>query len=99
MTTLDPEELLDLTSGIENDCHRKRTVRWGPRTLDLDILLYDDLVHESSDLIIPHVDMENRDFVLRPMCELNPNLRHPVLKKTMKQLLDSLNERTGNDGE
>lgn len=98
-TIMSPEELLTYLHGLEQKTGRVRDVHWGPRTLDLDILLYDDLVYESSDLIIPHVDMENRDFVLRPMCELDPNLRHPVLKKTMKQLLDSLNERTGNDGE
>ncbi len=98
-TIMHPEELLAYLHGLEQKAGRVRDIHWGPRTLDLDILLYDDLVYESDDLIIPHVDMENREFVLRPMCELAPNLRHPVLKKTMRQLLDSLDERTVNNGE
>jgi dihydroneopterin aldolase/2-amino-4-hydroxy-6-hydroxymethyldihydropteridine diphosphokinase len=58
--------------------------------LDLDIVFYDKMIFEDDVLIIPHVDMENRDFVLKPMVELNPNFRHPILQKTMKQLLDAL---------
>ena len=54
--------------------------------MDLDILLYDDLVMESEELIIPHVDMQNRDFVLKPMAQIAPYMRHPVLNKTIKQL-------------
>ena len=50
-------------------------------------------MYESGNLVIPHMDMENRDFVLLPMCEIAPNLRHPVLHKTMRQLLDELDER------
>jgi len=70
--------------------HRERKIHWGPRTLDLDILLYDKLIYEDENLIIPHVDMENREFVLKPLCELAPNYRHPILQKTIKQLLDGL---------
>ena len=68
----------------------KRIVRWGPRTLDLDILLYDDVVMETDDLIIPHIEMELRDFVLKPLSEIAPNLRHPVSKKTVTQMLKEL---------
>lgn len=89
-TLMEPEELLSYLHGLESKAGRVRDVHWGPRTLDLDILMYDDLVYESEDLIIPHVDMENREFVLKPMCELNENLRHPILKKTMRQLLNGL---------
>ncbi len=89
-TLMEPEELLAYLHRLENKAGRVRDVHWGPRTLDLDILLYDDLVYESDDLIIPHVDMENRKFVLKPMCELNENLRHPILKKTMRQMLNDL---------
>lgn len=89
-TFLSPEDLLDKLHEIEAEANRVREVRWGPRTLDLDIVLYDKLVYESENLIIPHVDMENRAFVLQPLAELNPNLRHPVLNKTIKQLLDNL---------
>lgn len=75
---------------IEKEAHRERIVRWGPRTLDLDILLYDDVVMETDDLIIPHIEMELRDFVLKPLSEIAPNLRHPVSKKTVTQMLKEL---------
>ena len=89
-TTLSPEELLDKLHEIEKEAHRERIVRWGPRTLDLDILLYDDLVMESDELIIPHVEMHLRDFVLKPLSEIAPNIRHPIYKKTVSQLLKEL---------
>lgn len=86
-TLLMPEELLELLHKIEAAADRKREVHWGPRTLDLDIVFYDKLVYESEDLIIPHVDMENRYFVLKPLSEIIPNYRHPILKKTVNRLL------------
>lgn len=89
-TLLTPHELLDYLHELEQKAGRERIVRWGPRTLDLDIVFYDKMIFEDDVLIIPHVDMENRDFVLKPMVELNPNFRHPILQKTMKQLLDAL---------
>lgn len=89
-TLLTPHELLDYLHELEQAAGRERKVHWGPRTLDLDIVFYDRLIFEDDVLIIPHVDMENRDFVLKPMVELNPNFRHPILQKTMKQLLESL---------
>lgn len=89
-TLLTPRELLDGLHELEAAAGRVRTIHWGPRTLDLDIIFYDKLVYEDEALIIPHVDMEHRDFVLRPMAELNPNFRHPVLQKTMKQLWEAL---------
>lgn len=89
-TLLDPQELLDKLHEIENNAGRERNLRWGPRTLDLDIVFYDDLVMESETLIIPHVDMENREFVLEPMVQLAPWKRHPILHKTMEQLLQAL---------
>lgn len=89
-TYLSPEELLKQLHEIEQDAHRERIIRWGPRTLDLDILLYDDLILETEELILPHMDMENREFVLKPLSEIAPNLRHPILHKTMRQLADQL---------
>ena len=89
-TYLSPEELLKRLHEIEQDAHRERIVRWGPRTLDLDILLYDDLILETEELILPHMDMENREFVLKPLSEIAPNLRHPILHRTMRQLADQL---------
>ena len=89
-TLYDPEELLDALHVIEQAARRERLIHWGPRTLDLDILFYDDLVQDDPALILPHPDLHNRDFVLGPMTELAPNFVHPVLHKTMKQLLNEL---------
>lgn len=86
-TLFSPMDLLHKLHQIESAEGRARDVRWGPRTLDLDILFYDKLVYEDRNLVIPHADLQNREFVLRPMCELAPYLRHPILGKTMEQLL------------
>lgn len=89
-TLLSPQELLESLHEIEQDAHRERIVHWGPRTLDLDILMYDDMILETDELIIPHVEMHLRDFVLKPLQEIAPNKRHPVYQKTMTQLLNGL---------
>ena len=89
-TLLSPQELLESLHKIEQAAHRERIVHWGPRTLDLDILMYDDVVLETDDLIIPHVEMHLRDFVLKPLQEIAPNKRHPVYQKTVTQLLNGL---------
>ena len=89
-TLLTPGELLNVVHEIENAAGRTRIMRWGPRTLDIDILFYDKLVYESEDLIIPHSDIQNRDFVLEPLCMLAPNYQHPILGKTVSQLLREL---------
>lgn len=89
-TLLAPHELLDALHEIEAAADRVRELRWGPRTLDLDILFYDKLVYEDSDLVIPHQDMENRSFVLEPLRMLAPNYRHPILGKTVAQLSEQL---------
>ena len=94
-TLLTPQELLDELHRLEQMAHRERLVHWGDRTLDLDILLYDDCVISTDTLLIPHIDMQNRSFVLEPMAELAPNLRHPLLNRTMRQLLDDLRSREG----
>lgn len=91
-TLYTPQELLEVLHTIEQAAKRERLVHWGPRTLDLDILLYDDLVQDDSVLTIPHPDMQNRDFVLKPMAELAPQVFHPVFCKTMGQLLEALPE-------
>lgn len=92
-TMLSPQELLERLHEIEQHANRERIIHWGPRTLDLDIIFYDKLVYEDEDLIIPHIDMQNRDFVLKPLAELCPNYRHPVFGKTVSQLLGELKER------
>ena len=92
-TLFTPHELLDVLHEIEAHANRKRVIHWGPRTLDLDIIFYDDLVSSDETLIIPHVDMQNRDFVLKPLLDLCPNKRHPLLRKTVTQLYEELQER------
>lgn len=92
-TLLSPQELLEKLHEIEQHANRERIIHWGPRTLDLDIIFYDKLVYEDENLIIPHIDMQNRDFVLKPLAELCPNYRHPVFGKTVSQLLGELKER------
>ena len=89
-TLLTPEELLWELHKIEASEGRERKIHWGPRTLDLDIIFYDDLIYSSEDLVIPHVDMENRYFVLKPLSELAPNFRHPITHKTVAQMLAEL---------
>ena len=91
-TLLFPEELLALLNQIEAEAGRERTIHWGPRTLDLDILFYDDCVIDTPSLTIPHIDLQNRDFVLIPMVQLAPYYRHPVLNQTMSQLLNKLKD-------
>ena len=85
-TFLPPQELLERLHEIEQAAHRERVIHWGPRTLDLDILLYDDEILETEDLVIPHVEMHLREFVLKPLSEIAPNKRHPIFQKTIAQL-------------
>ena len=92
-TILEPVELLDRLMEIEQEAGRTREIRWGPRTLDLDILLYDDLVTEDPHLIIPHPDMHNRMFVLEPLCQLNAYGVHPLLRE---RYIDIRRRLTGN---
>lgn len=89
-TMLDPEELLQALHQIEQDANRVRTMHWGPRTLDLDILMYDDLVLDTPELHIPHIEMHLRDFVLIPMDQIAPWKRHPLTGKTVEEMLQNL---------
>lgn len=93
-TILEPEDLLAKLKEIEEKAGRGHTVRWGPRTLDLDILFFDDLVYDSEDLQIPHPDMENRDFVLVPLSELADYYRHPLTHLTVRQMVENLKAHT-----
>lgn len=76
-TRLSPRRLLDLAHRLENEAGRVRTVRWGPRTLDVDVLLVGDLVLDEPDLVIPHPRMQDRAFVLAPLADLDPSLVPP----------------------
>ncbi len=92
-TDLSPWKLFEEIKRIERDAGRKsQTIRYGPRILDLDILLYDDQVIETEALTIPHPRMHKRRFVLRPVCDIDPNINHPLCKRTMGQLLEDLDK-------
>ena len=91
-TLLTPNELMSKLQEIEQESGRERNVRWGPRTLDLDILLYDDIIFDSEKLEIPHIELHKRDFVLRPMAQIAPHLRHPIFGKTMIELLEDMHK-------
>jgi len=85
-TNLAPEALLGLCNRVEHSQGRIRDLFRGPRTLDLDILLYADLVHESPTLTIPHVELHRRRFVLAPLCEIAPEIVHPSLGWCVREL-------------
>jgi len=88
LTELCPDELLTKCKEIEKRLGRKNREKWGPRVIDIDILFYDDLSHESPEMEIPHPRILERNFVLIPFAEIAPQFVHPVLKKTIKELLD-----------
>lgn len=87
-----PQELLEQIGQIEKRLKRVRTVHWGPRTIDIDILLYDDLILHTQELTIPHREMARRAFVLEPMCEIAPYQTHPANGRTMEELLRELRQ-------
>ena len=89
-TLLTPEELLARLNSIEHNANRERLVHWGPRTLDLDIIFYDDIVYDSKILTIPHIDMQNRRFVLEPLSQIAGFKRHPILNTTVNQMRKGL---------
>ena len=90
-TTDSPHELLDRLKKIEKNHGRTdSSKRFGPRVLDLDIIMFDDLVVRSPWLTLPHPRMHQRRFVLQPMCDIDPGVVHPVLKKKIQHLLDNI---------
>jgi 2-amino-4-hydroxy-6-hydroxymethyldihydropteridine diphosphokinase len=94
-TDLEAYDLLRTLKAIEVRLGRTETFRWGPRTIDLDILLFDDKEIKIEELQIPHPHLHERQFVLIPLTEIDRNLVHPVLKKTFRELLENLKEDQG----
>ncbi len=90
-TLYTPNELLAFLLRLEAEADRKRDIHWGPRTLDLDILLYDDLIMNTEDLVIPHPEMHKRDFVLTPLCQIAPYAVHPLYNVRIKDIIDENN--------
>jgi 2-amino-4-hydroxy-6-hydroxymethyldihydropteridine diphosphokinase len=91
-TDLKPWELLQFTKTVQQEVGRVERFRNGPREIDIDILFYDNMVYKDKELEIPHPRLQERDFVLQPFSVINPNFSHPVLKKTIRELLDTLPE-------
>ncbi|MBI4582319.1 MAG: 2-amino-4-hydroxy-6-hydroxymethyldihydropteridine diphosphokinase [Planctomycetes bacterium] len=89
-TTLEPEPLLDLLLNIERMLGRVRREKWGPRIIDLDLLLFDDRVIDTPRLTVPHPRLHERRFVLEPLAEVAGEVRHPVLNQTIPELLARL---------
>jgi len=87
-TTLSHRELLKATQQFENTLGRKRILKNGPRTIDLDLLLYGDMVINDPDLVIPHAGLLERDFMLIPLIEIAPSVVHPKLRVPVKELTD-----------
>jgi 2-amino-4-hydroxy-6-hydroxymethyldihydropteridine diphosphokinase len=94
-TDLEPLELLQVLKDIESRLGREKTFRWGPRVIDLDILLFDEEEIEMEGLQIPHPRLQERQFVLIPLAEIDPEVIHPVLKKTIRELLENIKEDQG----
>jgi 2-amino-4-hydroxy-6-hydroxymethyldihydropteridine diphosphokinase len=92
-TVLEPLALLDRLKSIEHDGGRiQDSVRFGPRVLDLDIIFYDEMVMDHPRLVIPHPRMHKRRFVLKPVCDIDPHIIHPVFHRTVQLLLEDLNQ-------
>ncbi|MBE9546337.1 MAG: 2-amino-4-hydroxy-6-hydroxymethyldihydropteridine diphosphokinase [Proteobacteria bacterium] len=93
-TALSAHSLLEALQQIESSMGRAREARWGPRTIDLDILFYGRDIVEDDELVIPHPELHKRRFVLAPLCEIVPNFIHPVFGISVKEILDSLEDKS-----
>ena len=88
-TDVDPKKLLSAVKSIERKLGRKKTVQNGPRIIDIDILFYGDHILKTKNLVIPHPSIQDRLFVLQPMMDINPDLIHPVLKRSIHELYNN----------
>jgi len=93
-TDLTPAELLNLCKHIEKLMKRQKTVKWGPRIIDLDIVLYGNLKLKSKQLTIPHKEIERRQFVLKPLSDIYGRRKHPVFGRTFKSLLKKIEDES-----
>ena len=87
-----PSELMDTLLEVEKDFKRERIIRWGPRTLDLDIIFYDDIISYDEHILIPHPRANERQFVMKPMCDINPYYVHPIYRKRVMDISSELGE-------
>jgi 2-amino-4-hydroxy-6-hydroxymethyldihydropteridine diphosphokinase len=94
-TGMTAQQLLPTALAIEQSMGRRRILSKGPRTIDIDILLFDNSVEDSATLTIPHPALHQRRFVLEPLAEIAPDLRHPILKKTVREMLNGLPPYSG----
>lgn len=94
-TVFSPERLLETCQQIEKDFGRRRDEHWGPRTLDIDLLFFDNILRLDPDLVLPHPRLHERAFVLMPLVDLAPDLTHPVVFLTLEELLLRLDSTEG----
>ena len=87
-----PSELMDTLLEVEKDFKRERIIRWGPRTLDLDIIFYNDIISYDEHILIPHPRAHERQFVMKPMCDINPYYVHPIYRKRVMHISSELGE-------
>jgi 2-amino-4-hydroxy-6-hydroxymethyldihydropteridine diphosphokinase len=93
-TNLEPNELYELILKIETELNKQKTTKYGPRTIDIDILIYSPTARDHSPLIIPHPRLTQRNFVLSPLSEIAPDLIHPVDNKTISELQSICNDKS-----
>lgn len=93
VTNLPPKELLSSLLKIEKDLGREREKKWGPRIIDLDILFYEDLIVNEKGVMIPHPHLHERNFVLKPFCDIEPGFVHPIFKKDISTLYSELQNK------
>jgi 2-amino-4-hydroxy-6-hydroxymethyldihydropteridine diphosphokinase len=92
-TKLNVIELLNFLKSMETELGRTETSKWGPREIDLDILLYDELIYSDEKLTVPHIEIEYRDFVMVPLCDIAPNLVHPALNVKICDICNNVSEK------
>lgn len=93
-TEMDAKTLFRFIKDVEREVGRIERFRWGPREIDIDILFYNNQVINDGDIIVPHPRLHERDFVLIPLMDINPGLIHPVLKKSIGELLEDIKEKS-----